>query len=65
MSQVTRQTVTLGASRHESPVEAACVMEFTSMPRAEPLTDRPRTIAAFLRVYNDPLDGERRRYLYS
>jgi hypothetical protein len=40
-----------------------------SMLAGEPSTDRPgsvpRTIAALLRVYDDPLDGEHRPDLYS
>ena len=63
MPQVTHQTVTLGAGRHESPDEGTGVMELASMLAGEPFTDRPRsvsrTIAAFLRVCNDLLGGER------
>jgi hypothetical protein len=68
MRQVTYQTVRLGAGRHESPEEGACVVELASMLAGEPFTDRPHsvspTIAAFLRVYNDLLDDERRQDLY-
>jgi hypothetical protein len=38
MRQVTYQTVSLGASRHESPEEGACVMELASMLAGEPFT---------------------------
>jgi hypothetical protein len=43
-------------------------MELASMLAGEPFSDHPRTaspvIAAFLRVYNDGLDDERRQDLY-
>jgi len=69
MRQVTYQTVRLDAGRHDSPEEGACVMELASMLAGEPFTDRPHsvspTIAAFLRVYNDLLDDERRQDLYA
>jgi hypothetical protein len=69
MRQVTYQTVRLDAGRHDSPEEGACVMELASMLAGEAFTDRPHsvspTIAAFLRVYNDLLDDERRQDLYA
>lgn len=69
MRPVTYQTTRLDAGRHESPEDGACVMELASMLAGEPFTDRPhsvsRTIAAFLRAYNDRLDDERRQDLYA
>ncbi len=44
-------------------------MELASMLAGEPFTDRPRSvcpvIGAFMRIYNDRLDGEHRQDLYA
>lgn len=62
------QTVRLSRGRHSSPESGACVMELASMPAGEPFSDHPRcasrTVAAFLRCYNDSLNDKRRRQLY-
>ena len=63
------QIVRLGAGRHRSPDEGACVMELASMLAGEPFSDHPRAVdaglGAFLRTYNDGLDDERRQDLYA
>ena len=62
------QTIRLSAGKHSSPESGACVMELASMLAGERFSDRPqsvsRTIAAFLRSYNDRLDDNRRQDLY-
>ena len=66
---VTHQTVRLARGKHTSPNDGACVMELASMLAGERFTDHPRSvspvIAAFLRVYNDMVDRERRADLYA
>ena len=68
MQQPSYQTVRLGKGKHSSPEHGVCVMELASMLAGEPFTDHPRSasrsIAAFLRGYNDMLDDERRQDLY-
>jgi|SRR5437868_5246362 len=68
MAQITHQTVRLGKGKHSSPHEGACVMELASMLAGETFSDHPlsvsRSIAAFLRGYNDLLDDDRRQDLY-
>lgn len=63
------QTVRLSRGKHGSPLEGACVMELASMLAGEPFSDRPRSvcpaIGAFMRIYNDRLDDERRQDLYA
>lgn len=65
----TYQTVRLSRGRHASPEDGACVMELASMLAGEPFGDHPQSvcpvIAAFLRVYNDAVDDERRQDLYA
>jgi hypothetical protein len=62
------QTVRLARGKHQSPASGACVMELASMLAGEPFTDRPVSvcpvIAAFLRAYNDAVDGRERQRLY-
>lgn len=62
------QTVRLSRGMHRSAQEGACVMELASMLAGEPFSDRPRSvcpvIGAFLRIYNDRLDDDRRQDLY-
>src|SRR5437588_5359669 len=68
MAQITHQTVRLGKGKHASAQEGACVMELASMLAGESFSDHPlsvsRSIAAFLRGYNDLLDDDRRQDLY-
>ena len=49
--------VRLGAGKHSSPAEGACVVELASLLAREPFSDRPDcvcpVIAAFLRGWND------------
>jgi hypothetical protein len=63
------QTVRLSRGRHTSAEDGACVMELASMLAGEPFSDHPPSvcpvIAAFLRVYNDAVDDERRQDLYA
>lgn len=65
---VSHQTVRLSRGKHRSPEDGACVMELASMLAGEPFSDRPRSvcpvIGAFMRIYNDRLDDERRQDLY-
>ncbi|MFL5859506.1 MAG: hypothetical protein ACJ780_01815 [Solirubrobacteraceae bacterium] len=67
-STATHQTVRLSRGRHPSPHDGACVMELASMLAEEPFSDHPASacpvIGAFLRVYNDAVDDERRQDLY-
>ena len=69
MQQPSYQTVRLTKGKHTSPHHGVCVMELASMLAGEPFTDQPtsvaRSIAAFLRMYNDMLDDRRRQDLYS
>jgi hypothetical protein len=62
------QTVRLSRGRHPSPEDGACVMEMASMLAEEPFSDHPPSvcpvIGAFLRVYNDAVDDDRRQDLY-
>jgi hypothetical protein len=62
------QTIRLARGRHHHPSQGACVVELASMLAGERFTDHPRSvcpvIAAFLRVYNDGIDDDRRRDLY-
>jgi hypothetical protein len=62
------QTVRLSRGRHTSPEDGACVMELASMLSEEPFSDHPPSvcpvIAAFMRVYNDAIDDDRRQDLY-
>lgn len=64
----THQTVRLSKGRHSSPDHGACVMELASMLAGEPFTDHPRSVsrslATFLRSYNDIVDDDRRQDLY-
>lgn len=66
--RVSHQTVRLSRGKHRSPEDGACVMELASMLANEPFSDRPRSvcpvIAAFMRIYNDRLDDDRRQDLY-
>ena len=68
MPVVSHQTIKLGKGKHSSPEHGACVMELASMLAGERFTDHPRsvsrTVAAFLRGYNDLLDDARRQDLY-
>ena len=69
MTSTTRyQTVRLSRGRHTSAEDGACVMELASMLADEPFSDHPPSvcpvIAAFLRVYNDAVDDDRRQELY-
>ena len=68
MQTPTHQTVRLSKGRHSSSEHGACVMELASMLAGEPFTDHPRSvsrsIATFLRSYNDLVDDERRQDLY-
>lgn len=63
------QTVRLSRGKHSSPHEGVCVMELASMLAGEPFSDRPRAvcpvIGAFMRIYNDRLDDDRRQDLYA
>lgn len=65
---VSHQTVRLSRGKHRSPEDGACVMELASMLAGEPFSDRPRSvcpvIGAFMRIYNDRLDDDRRQDLY-
>src|SRR4051812_38135827 len=69
MSPTSHQTARLSAGKHRSPEDGVCVMELASMLAGEPFDDHPRSvcpvIGAFLRVYNDGLDDERRQDLYA
>jgi hypothetical protein len=64
----THQTVRLAHGNHVGPEDGACVMELASMLAGERFSDHPDSvcpvIAAFLRVYNDRIDEERRQDLY-
>lgn len=68
MEKISHQTVRLTAGKHASPQHGACVMELASMLAGEDFSDHPqsvsRPIAAFLRLYNDALDDDRRQDLY-
>jgi hypothetical protein len=68
LSTVSHQTIKLSKGKHASPEHGACVMELASMLAGERFTDHPRSvsrsIAAFLRGYNDLLDDSRRQELY-
>lgn len=69
MAQANYQTIRLGKGKHWSPEDGACVMELASMLAGEPFSDHPRSvsrsIAAFMRAYNDSLDDDRRQTLYA
>lgn len=69
MHEPSYQTVRLTKGKHTSPHHGVCVMELASMLAREPFTDQPtsvsRSIAAFLRMYNDMVDDRRRQDLYS
>jgi hypothetical protein len=58
-SHVTRSPdrIRLGAGRHDSPADGACVVELASVLANEPFSDQPEcvcpVIAAFLRGWND------------
>lgn len=51
------ERVRLGAGRHSSPAEGACVVELASLLAREEFSDRPQcvcpVIASFLRSWND------------
>lgn len=68
MQTPTYQTLRLSKGRHSSPAHGACVMELASMLAGEPFTDHPRSVsrslATFLRSYNDIVDDDRRQDLY-
>ncbi len=68
MPPVSHQTIKLSKGKHASPEHGACVMELASMLAGESFTDHPRSvsrsIAAFLRGYNDLVDEARRQDLY-
>lgn len=63
------QTVRLSRGRHVSPANGVCVMELASMLAGEEFSDHPasvsRSIASFLRTYNDMIDDSRRQDLYT
>ena len=67
-STTSYQTVRLSRGRHASPEDGACVMEMASMLAEEQFSDHPPSvcpvIGAFLRVYNDAVDDDRRQDLY-
>jgi hypothetical protein len=69
MREPTYQTVRLTKGKHSSPQQGVCVMELASMLAGEPFTDQPssvsRSLAAFLRMYNDTVDDRRRQDLYA
>jgi hypothetical protein len=69
MHEPTYQTVRLTKGKHSSPQHGVCVMELASMLAGEPFTDQPssvsRSLAAFLRMYNDTVDDRRRQDLYA
>lgn len=69
MSVTSHQTVRLSRGKHSSPDSGACVMELASMLDGEEFSDHPRsvsrTLAAFLRCYNDRIDDRRRQELYA
>ncbi len=68
MPLTSHQTVKLSRGRHSAPEHGACVMELASMLAGETFSDHPRSvsrsIAAFLRGYNDLLEDRRRSDLY-
>jgi hypothetical protein len=68
LSPVSHQTIKLSKGKHASAQHGACVMELASMLAGERFTDHPRSvsrsIAAFLRGYNDLLDDAHRQDLY-
>jgi hypothetical protein len=68
MRQVSHQTIKLSKGKHTSPEHGACVMELASMLAGERFSDHPssvsRSIASFLRSYNDLIDDDRRQDLY-
>jgi hypothetical protein len=68
MPQVSHQTIKLSKGKHTSPEHGACVMELASMLAGERFSDHPssvsRSIASFLRSYNDLIDDDRRQDLY-
>jgi hypothetical protein len=68
MSAVSFQSIKLSKGKHSSPEEGACVMELASMLSEEEFSDRPASvcpvIAAFMRAYNDIVDGDGQRDLY-
>jgi hypothetical protein len=68
LTPVSHQTIKLSKGKHASPEHGACVMELASMLAGERFTDHPhfvaRSIAAFLRGYNDLLDDTLRQDLY-
>jgi hypothetical protein len=69
MHEPTYQTARLTKGKHSSPQHGVCVMELASMLAGEPFTDQPssvsRSLAAFLRMYNDTVDDRRRQDLYA
>lgn len=69
MQEARYQTVKLSRGRHTSPANGVCVMELASMLAGEKFTDHPasvsRSIASFLRTYNDMIDDTRRQDLYT
>jgi len=69
MHEARYQTVRLSRGRHTSPAQGVCVMELASMLAWEKFTDHPssvsRSIASFLRTYNDMIDDTRRQDLYT
>jgi hypothetical protein len=69
MEEARYQTVRLSRGRHISPARGVCVMELASMLAGEQFTDHPasvsRSIASFLRTYNDMVDDTRRQDLYT
>jgi hypothetical protein len=68
LSRASHQTVRIGAGRHDSPDDGACVMELASMLAGERFSDHPRSVSAvigaFLRTYNDAVPDDRRQDLY-
>lgn len=69
MREPTYQTVRLTKGKHSSPQHGVCAMELASMLAGEPFTDQPssvsRSLAAFLRMYNDTVNDRRRQDLYA
>jgi hypothetical protein len=68
MSPVSFQSIKLSKGKHTSPEDGACVMELASMLADEPFSDRPASvcpvIGAFLRAYNDIVDGDDQHELF-
>ena len=63
------KTVSLSRGKHRSPEEGACVIELATMLAGESFSDHCKridpSISAFLRGYNDHIDGRRRADLHA